>query len=146
MQADPDRKVSEKLEAAEEPKKEEEEAVNREEAYCRFCWVNEHTLDNPLIASCSCSGGVKFVHFLCLRQWIQTKMISQILLRFSTYFWPSFECEICKTPFPFVFKANGRKYNMVEFQIPENENFLVLESLNLEKSTSKLVHILTPKC
>ena len=55
--------------AAQETKK-EEEAVNRDEAYCRFCWVNDHTIENPLISSCQCSGGVKFVHFLCLRQWI----------------------------------------------------------------------------
>ena len=34
---------------------------------------------------------------------------------------------------------------MVEFDIPKNENYIVLESINLEKNTSKLVHILTPK-
>lgn len=29
--------------------------------------------------------------------------------------------------------------------MPTDENYMVLESLNLEKSTSKLVHLLTPK-
>jgi hypothetical protein len=67
-----ERKLSEKQEEVVVPvvKIDDDDELNREEAYCRFCWVNDHCTENPLISSCSCSGGVKFVHFLCLRQWI----------------------------------------------------------------------------
>ena len=44
-----------------------------------------------------------------------------------TYFWQNFECEICKTPFPFSFKCDGKKYNLVELEKPKYEDYLVLE-------------------
>lgn len=34
------------------------ESLNRELPFCRFCWVNETTEENPLISSCKCRGGV----------------------------------------------------------------------------------------
>lgn len=71
--------------------------------FCRFCWEPTNSADDPLIKSCLCSGGVKFVHFLCLRNWIACKMEkleTPILKKFT---WASFECEICKTTFQFRF-------------------------------------------
>jgi len=56
----------------EEEKQQIEEEVE-EKPQCRFCWGDENTLENPLLSSCKCSGGVRFIHFLCLRQWLKTK-------------------------------------------------------------------------
>ena len=44
--------------------------------------------------------------------------------------WKTFECEICKHPYPYVFKYKNRKYNLIDCvneEIPEaksdvNEN------------------------
>lgn len=84
--------------------------------FCRFCWGNEHTDEDPLIQSCSCSGGVQFIHFECLRRWIKTKMASKESSRLKTFYWNNFECEICKTPFPFKFKTkNGLKYTLFDY-------------------------------
>lgn len=87
-----------------------------EVACCRFCWGNEHVDDNPLIQSCHCSGGVEFIHFDCLRRWIKTKMTAKETDKLKQYLWTSFECEICKAPFPFEFKtSNGRKYTLFDY-------------------------------
>lgn len=40
---------------------------SHENNFCRFCWETENSIDNPLIKSCLCSGGVKFIHFHCLQ-------------------------------------------------------------------------------
>lgn len=41
---------------------------------CRFCWTGEQTEDNPIIVSCKCKGSISYIHFLCLKQWLQTKV------------------------------------------------------------------------
>lgn len=70
-----------------------------------------------------------------------------------------FECEICKTPYPYVFKAGGNRYKLIELPILQPKppgapagpvsvrptgDYLVLESLSLEKNTSRILHVLTP--
>jgi hypothetical protein len=59
----------------------------------------------------------------------------------KTYLWKNFECEICKTPYPYTFKAQGYKYDIIEIERPKS-NYLVVESLNLEKNTTRMIHIL----
>lgn len=120
-------------------------AVDREQAYCRFCWVNEFTDVNPLLSTCLCSGGVRYVHLDCLKTWVQTKMQVERQIHVVTFFWHNFECEICKTPFPFSFKCNGQSYNLVELQKPTDEDYMILEIFQLKKNMSKTVHVLTPK-
>jgi len=69
---------------------------------------------------------------------------------FSSYYWKAFECEICKKAYPLVLrtkcatsKSGYRTYNLVDYERPEG-NFLVLESLNQEKNTSRIIHIIRP--
>ena len=35
-----------------------------------------------------------------------------------SYSWKQFECEICKTPYPYAYKLNGRKYRLVDVEFP----------------------------
>ena len=39
------------------------DGINKELPFCRFCWVNETSEDNPLMSSCKCRGGVQYVHY-----------------------------------------------------------------------------------
>ena len=34
------------------------ESLNKELPFCRFCWVNDTSEENPLLSSCKCRGGV----------------------------------------------------------------------------------------
>jgi len=61
-----------------------------------------------------------------------------------SYTWKQFECEICKTPYPYVFKSLGRKYRLVDVSLPTSGNFLWLESLTFEKNSSRIVHVIKP--
>ncbi len=69
---------------------------------------------------------------------------------FTSYYWKSFECDICKKAYSFVLRtkcpkarSGYRTYNLVDYERPDGD-FLVLESLNQEKNTSRIIHIIKP--
>lgn len=61
-----------------------------------------------------------------------------------SYTWKQFECEICKKPYPYVFKSNGNKFRLVDVEVPKDKKFLWLESLTFEKNSSRMVHVIMP--
>lgn len=86
------------------------------------------------------------MHLTCLRQWVETKMQKQESAKVQMFVWSSFQCEICKTVFPFRFKTKltGRKYTLLEMQTDKTKNYLVLELFCIDKPMSKVVFLLTP--
>ncbi len=63
-------------------------------------------------------------------------------------FWKNFECEICKQAYPYLFKVEDNKvYKLVDIQLPtavsqNGGHYLVMESLPLEKNSSRTIHVL----
>ena len=109
-----------------------------------MCWSNEQTPENPLLNSCKCDGSVRFIHFECLKHWLKQKMQKKEDANLVSYTWKQFECEICKKPYPYVFKSNGRKYRLVDVEVPDSRKFLWLESLTFEKNSCRMVHLIMP--
>lgn len=99
------------LQSAEEVEK--DNADTDDDIKCRFCWINEATIENPLIKACLCQGSVAFIHFLCLRNWLEVKRQTKVSSNFSSYYWRTFECEICKKALPLQVKVRGTMYNLV---------------------------------
>lgn len=58
-------------------------------------------------------------------------------------YWKVFECEICKHAYPYLFKVDGTVYKLVDITKPSSGHFIVMESLPLEKNTSRTIHILS---
>jgi len=58
----------------------------------------------------------------------------------------SFNCEICKTPYPLRFKSGNNYFDLIDSARP-SENYIVLESLNQLKDNNnyKSIHVLTLK-
>jgi hypothetical protein len=78
-----------------------------------------------------------------LKSWLDVKKQQKLSLAFSSYYWKAFECEICKKAYPLVIRTHGKTYNLVEYEKPDGD-FLALESLNQEKNTSRIIHIIRP--
>lgn len=57
-------------------------------------------------------------------------------------YWKTFECEICKFAYPYLFKVDNKVYKLVDIDKPSSGHFMVLESLPLEKNTSRTIHVL----
>lgn len=100
-----------------------------EEKKCRFCWRSRAEPENPLLGSCKCAGSVGFIHLKCLCAWLEVKRQTKNSTNFSSYYWKSFECEICKLAYPLMVRSEGRTFNLVQYDKPEGD-YLVLESLS----------------
>ena len=83
-------------------------------AQCRFCWGPESCIDNPLIVPCKCSGSVGFIHYDCLKNWLGSKLQKKETNELTSLFWKTFECEICKSAYPYLFKVNQKVYKLVD--------------------------------
>ncbi|CDW91099.1 ringv domain containing protein [Stylonychia lemnae] len=119
------------------------EGVDKDSPLCRFCWGSEISIANPLLSSCKCNGGIRFIHYCCLKEWLNTKRSVKEQSTLTSYYYKSFECELCKTPYPLIFKAKNRRYNLVDSN-KMTGNYLVLESLTLEQNLQRIVHVIQP--
>lgn len=120
---------------------------------CRICWGNEEDEEtNPLILACKCKGSVGLIHFQCLKSWVltqkQEKPISQSTQNVRSFYWKRFECEICKHMYPYTFKLSNKKIFKIidmtnEIAQAKGANYILLESMPLDKNTSRNIHLLT---
>ena len=60
----------------------------------------------------------------------------------TSMYWKTFECEICKQAYPYLFKVGMQTYKLVDITKPASGHFMVMESLPLEKNTSRTIHVL----
>ena len=126
------------------------EKNDKDKIICKICYSDENNDDNPLINLCHCNGGMKFSHFNCIKLWMKTKLIVKENSRknVKNYNFSCFNCKICKTPFPLRFKIKNnitnRIYSLIDIEKPENENYLILESLDQinENDNFKSIHLI----
>jgi hypothetical protein len=114
------------------------------------CWIclqsSSTSIDNPLINICKCKN--KFVHYLCLKQYLQTKIKIRENFKHTvyTYCCNKFNCDMCLTPYPTRFKISefNKEYELVDLNLPEEFNYMILESLDFvkEKDNIKRIHVI----
>eukprot|EP00826_Nyctotherus_ovalis_P065461 TRINITY_DN9626_c0_g2_i34.p1 TRINITY_DN9626_c0_g2~~TRINITY_DN9626_c0_g2_i34.p1 ORF type:complete len:277 (-),score=58.36 TRINITY_DN9626_c0_g2_i34:693-1523(-) len=67
---------------------------------CRVCFRETNTETDPLLSLCKCTGSVKFIHLVCLKTWLNQKLTKHETASLVSYYWKSFDCEICKALYP----------------------------------------------
>ena len=109
---------------------------------CRICYTDEETIENPLIQPCICSGSMKFIHFNCLKKWLNTSVFIQIDKKenVKVYQYKQAECELCKTKFPDFIKHKGKLYEILDFS-SDFINYLIIENLTLDKNSNKYLYV-----
>ena len=63
-----------------------------------------------------------------------------------SFYWKRFECEICKQMYPYTFKIKETIYKIIDLsEITQStqDNYILLESMPLDKNTSRNIHLLT---
>ena len=117
---------------------------------CRICFNGEsNPTKNPLICPCICKGSMKYIHYLCLKNWLNLKVESELGRRVDiekekptiTYNKNEIRCELCKSKFPDYVRHNDKLYN-VSFYKPKYEQFIVFESVRNDNRRSKFIHII----
>ena len=111
-----------------------------DERLCKICYSEENDKEvNPLVHLCNCNGGLRFSHFECIKKWMETKLQKKENEKktVTSYNIKSFNCEICRTPYPFKFKLNG-------VEKPAGCDYIILESLNQMKENCniKSIHVI----
>ena len=109
-----------------------------DERICKICYSEENDKENnPLVHLCNCNGGLRFSHFQCIKKWMETKLVIKENEKktVKSYNIKSFNCEICKTPYPFKFKLNGieKPFELISLEKPLESDYIILESLNQMK-------------
>ena len=117
---------------------------------CRICLSGEEdSIKNPLICPCICKGSMKYIHYYCLKNWLNLKIESELGYGSDTetqqptitYSTNDISCELCKTQLPDYLKHKGKIYN-VSFYKPKYNKFIVLESIRNDDSRNKFIHII----
>ena len=120
-----------------------------DERLCKICYSEDNDKENnPLVHLCNCNGGLRFSHFECIKKWMQTKLVTKENEKktVKSYNIKSFNCEICKTPYPFKFKLNGieKPFELIDLEKPVGCDYIILESLNQMKENCniKSIHVI----
>ena len=121
-----------------------EQPMLTEEDNCRICLKAENSVENPLLSVCVCKGSVRYVHFICLRKWLNYIMSEKKSSILTSYQWRLFDCELCHKPYPFCVSLGGIKYKLFDIERPEKSNYIILESLTKDKTSSRILHVITP--
>ena len=76
---------------------------------CRICFCEEdNPIKNPLICPCICKGSMKYIHYYCLKNWLNLKIESDLGYEINsedeqptiTYNTKDISCELCKEKLP----------------------------------------------
>lgn len=85
---------------------------------CRVCYSSKSDIENPLICPCKCCGSIKFIHYICLKSWLEENITTKTEPNFKIYTWKSFCCEVCKEEYPKYIRYKELLYPLVELEIP----------------------------
>ena len=120
----------------------------KDDIKCKICLGEESDRENdPLVNLCKCKGSVSFSHFLCIKKWMESKCTvkGNCKKTVKNFIITSFNCEICKTPYPVQFKLSGieKPFELIDLKIPLGCDYIILESLDQMKDNHnfKMVHV-----
>ena len=113
---------------------------------CRICYMEEDKDDpnNPLLQPCICSGSMKYIHYTCLKHWINNKCYVQIEKNddCAIYMIKPVECELCKTKLPDFIRKKGILFPILELK-PDFKNYLIFESLTLDRNQNRFNYVVS---
>ena len=130
-------------------KEKDKEKNTKNKAICRICYGDDISDENPLICPCICKGSMKYIHYECLKNWLNSKIEEDISIdsdnqevEVISYNRKDISCELCKEKLPDYVKYKDRYYN-ISFYKPKFEEFFVLESMRADKHKAKFIHIIS---
>eukprot|EP00347_Sterkiella_histriomuscorum_P021524 403333677 len=98
---------------------------------CRICLGEENESDNELITPCKCAGTMKYIHVLCLQEWLNGKKTVRELPFSTIYLYKISQCELCKSSFPDNVKTKKKKIEIFKLNRPQEGHYLIMEVLGM---------------
>ena len=111
---------------------------------CKICLSNTEDENNIMVNLCNCTGSIAIAHVNCIKQWMATKLSKKSNEKGTVFSYniKSFNCEICKMPYPLKFELNNQYHCLIDINIPSGD-YIILESLNQTKDNCnyKSIHV-----
>lgn len=109
---------------------------------CRICLLEESEEDDPLINPCKCQGSVGFIHIECLKKWLDSKLVTKVYAYLIVHSFKDLKCEICNSLLPERIYFKGTIKYLINLQLPENDDYIILETISEEKKEVKFLYII----
>ena len=116
---------------------------------CRICYGEETNDENPLISPCICKGSLKYIHYICLRNWLNSKIEEELNddsyennPNCISYNRKDISCELCKVKYPDYLIHNNIYYNIL-FYKPIFEEYIIFESMKDSIVKNRNYHIVS---
>ena len=118
---------------------------------CRICFGAESTEENPKLRICNCHT---YIHYNCLKMFLKSNITIEENQKgtVTSYYCQKFNCEVCEQPYPLKFqikfkgKNEPKTYYLIDgLELPENTNYMILESLIYEKENKNIKNIFVVK-
>jgi len=105
---------------------------------CRICFLSKSNEADPLVTPCKCTGSMSYIHYNCLKQCINMKMVRKESDQCITYLCKSYECEICLTEYPKYIKYKSFVYNLLDINTTYDQ-YALLDYILYEEEKHKFV-------
>lgn len=109
---------------------------------CRICFLEQISIDNPLINPCHCTGSIGNIHIECLRKWLEGKLITRTYAYLIVHSFKDLKCEICNGSLPERVILNGKKIYLINLKLPKDDDYIILETISIEKKDIKFLYII----
>ncbi|CAD8101626.1 unnamed protein product [Paramecium primaurelia] len=116
--------------------------VTNTQAICRFCLMETQSIEDPFISPCNCKGSCEFVHFNCMRQWIESRCQIKQLNSAQSYRWKQQQCELCESILPLKINMEDRELSLDLIQRPSTPYLIMQSRHKKEKKHGKAVYVM----
>ena len=129
--------------------KEEKDKEEKDMIFLPIPKINDY-YKSPLCNSyelCLCICKKKYLHYHCFENKFFTKPKENKQKTVKSYYLDNFYCKKCYCTYPFVFMVSelNKQFNILNYDTPKNENYIILESLghrNENNAIKKSVHLI----
>jgi Protein involved in mRNA turnover and stability len=110
------------------------DSKDSETPICRICFAENSEKSDPLISPCNCAGTMKFIHALCLKEWLKTKVASRISEKGMSFYIKDLVCELCNYKLPSTIFYNTQRLSLLDIAYPTN-SYIIFEEYDNDKKT-----------
>ena len=114
----------------------------QEKSACRICLSEGESTEDPLISPCKCAGTMKFIHLNCLKEWLRSKVSSNITEKGMSFHIKDLTCELCKSDFPVFISQNDIKVNLLNITFP-TKSYIIVEEYKPDRNSKTALHLIS---
>lgn len=116
-------------------------SATKGQQFCRVCLSDDSIDGNPMVSVCKCIGTLRFLHVVCLQEWMKTRLIMKKSEDSLFSLWRALECELCKQPLPSAVTVDGLSFNLLTVENPSLP-FVILENFNHPSGSNKQIYLI----